>query len=312
MNRKPIIAVLAVLAIAASSCISAMQADSAPEAFVSLESAGGDLEDTARFEGALAVERQIIVTSRIDIRAADTRGAMDEITALAARSGGFVASATVNPTARGDRPPVISMTIRIPVALIGDTMGSIREIADEVVSESLETQDVTEEYVDLEARLGNLLRLEEELVAFLTEARTNPNAETDDVLRVFLQVSDVRAQIEELEGRKRFLDDRVDLATIGISITPTSSSNPIVDEGWTPGLVLRDALRELVDSLQNVADGAIWLGVFVLPLLVVIGIPLWIGLTIWLVRRRKRKKLSGEASASAGDRLDSGSPSNSE
>jgi len=310
MNRKTIVAALAVLAVTTSACAAQIQADRFDAADVSTQAAGGDFEEAALYDadGALSIERQIIVTSRIDIRAGDTRSAMDEITALAVRSGGFVASANVNPSSRADRPPVISMTIRIPVARIGDTMGAIRTIADEVVSESLETQDVTEEYVDLEARLANLLRLEQELVAFLTEARTNPNAETDDVLRVFLQVSDVRAQIEELEGRKRFLDDRVDLATIGISITPTASSNPIVDEGWTPGLVLRDALRELVDSLQTVADGAIWLAVFALPLLVVIGIPLWIGLFIWLRRRRR----SPQPAPVGADRLDSGSPSNSE
>ncbi len=312
MRLNQLLAGAAAVAIAASACSAGVESLSSTDGAVRAPESevGYDVKTAAGTETALPDERQIIITSRIDIRADDTRAAMDDITALAARSGGFVATATVNPSARPERPPVISMTIRIPADKVGDTMAAIRSIAGEVVSETLETEDITEEYVDLEARLRNLLRLEDELVAFLTEARTNPNSKTDDLLRVFQQVSDVRAQIEELEGRKRFLDNRVDLATVGISITPMASSDPIVDEGWTPSLVLKDALRRLVGSLQNVADAGIWLGVFAVPLLVVIGIPVWAALLIWLSRRKTRE--SREADDDAVDRLDSREPSNPE
>lgn len=317
MRPRKTIGLLGVLALALAGCAGQADMATAPPDNAFAESAGGrDLaqtEQTLLFDtdGELSIERQVIVTSRIDIRAEDTRETMDDVTALVVRSGGFVAAANVNPSA-SDRPPVISMTIRVPSPLIGETLDAIRDIAGEVVSESLETQDVTEEYVDIGARLRNLQRLEEELVAFLTEARNNPDAKTDDVLQVFVQVSDVRAQIEQLQGRMRFLDDRVDLATIGVTISPLPSSGPIVDEGWMPGLVLRDALRNLVSALQGAGDAAIWLGVFALPLVIVIGSPIWVGLVVWLVLRRRKAKRASIPAGPGADRLDSSSPSNPE
>ena len=65
---------------------------------------------------------------------------------------------------------------------------------------------------------------------------------------------------------------------------PEGTEPPIVDEGWQPGNVVRDALRATVDAFQSIVDGLIWVVLGVLPVLLVIGLPL-LGI-VWYWRRR--------------------------
>ena len=95
-------------------------------------------------------------------------------------------------------------------------------MADRVVTESLQSQDVTDQFVDIEAQLRNLYALEEELLALLSELRDNPNADPGKLLQVFDQIRITRGEIEQLEGRKQLLTDLVSLATISISIRKCS------------------------------------------------------------------------------------------
>jgi hypothetical protein len=158
-------------------------------------------------------------------------------------------------------------------------MDSIKDSVEKVVSESQTADDVTDQFIDLEARLTNLEALEVELRALLTEVRQQPEADPDKLLRVFNEIANVRGQIEQIQGQLDYLEDVVDLATLSIGLTPTPAVVPIADDTWEPVEVARDALRNLVTGFQGVADWAIGFALYTLPmLLILLGVPGLVGL----------------------------------
>lgn len=239
-------------------------------------------------------DRKVIRTGQIEIQVTDTLEIMDEISRLVDRSGGYVSSSEVQPTG-GDGQPLVTLTIRIPAGELDTALSTIRGLAEDVTYESIQSQDVTEEYVDIESRLRNLTALETELVALLAEVRQQENADPQKLLTVFNEVSNVRGEIEVLEGRRRLLEDQTSLSTINVSISPTPVSQPIVDEGWKPLVTVRNAAGDLVDALQTLGSGAIWFVVFALPVMLIVALPIWVGLR--LLKRASRRRAAVETPA---------------
>ena len=231
-------------------------------------------EDEGRGAANLGVptptDRKVIYDAAMQLEDAETRATFERLTALVQGSGGFVAAATVQEVEEEDQQPIISMTVRIPADRLTATLTAIRQEADRVVSESLSSQDVTEEFVDIEAQLRNLRALETELLALLAELRDNTDADPSKLLQVFDQIRQTRGEIERLEGRKQLLQNLVAMATLEIGISPTLASAPIVGEpAWEPLTVAKGALRDTVQALQAVADFLIRFVLNVLPILVI-------------------------------------------
>lgn len=232
------------------------------------------------------VDRKVIRTGQMEIQVSDTRGAMDAVTRLVDRSGGYVSSSEVNPSG-SDGQPTITLTIRVPAGDLDTALAAIRELSEEVVYESIQSQDVTEEYVDIESRLRNLTALETELVALLAEVRLQGDADPQKILTVFNEVSRVRGEIEVLEGRRRLIDNQASLSTISVTISPTPTSQPIVEEGWKPLETARDAAGDLLESLQTFGNVAIWLVVFALPVVLMVALAVWVLLRLIKVVQRR-------------------------
>jgi len=240
--------------------------------------------------------RQVIRRATLELHAGDTRAAYERITELVQTAGGFLASSQVYPTEGEGDEPQIAMTVRVPAAELDATMAAIKGSVDEVVSETQGAEDVTADYIDLEARLTNLRALEVELRALLQEVRMQPNADPEKLLRVFDEVSSVRGEIEQIQGQLAYLSDMTELATIEIGITRSPAAAPIVDEPWAPAETAKSALRSLVTGLQRAADAAISFGLYVLPMLLLILGPL--ALVGWFAYRRLMRRPSATVAGS--------------
>jgi hypothetical protein len=252
----------------------------------------GDLE--VDFE--TAGERRVVRQASLQLHASDTRAAFDEIVAVVESVGGFVADANVFPVADDDDQPTVSLRLRVPADQLNSTMAAVKDSVDEVVSETQGAQDVNEEFVDLEARLTNLEALEVELRALLQEVRMQDNADPEKILRVFNEVSSVRGQIEQIQGRLNYLSDLTSLATLEIGITQTPSGVPIVAEPWSAAEASRGALRSLVAGLQGAADWAISFALFALPMLIITLGPLVV-IGVFAYRRFFRRAAPGATPA---------------
>jgi hypothetical protein len=139
---------------------------------------------------------------------------------------------------------------------------------------STNSQDVTEEYADLDAQLRNLQATETRLLALMDKAQ-----KVDEILAVQRELSNTRGQIERIKGRMQYLQRTSDMAIIEVALQAKKS---ITDTGWKPVETLSSALRGLINFGKVLVDILIWLVIF---------IPLWavIGIIVWLVIRKKRK-----------------------
>jgi hypothetical protein len=241
--------------------------------------------------------RVIIYTGNMSLVVRDTEEAVTAITNLANEHGGFVAGSDIYQSGEALRG---SVSIRVPAERYQDMVAQLRNLALRVEQESSSTQDVTEEFTDLQARKTNLEFTEQALQQLLEERQTVGS--TSDILEVHRELTAIRGQIEQIEGRLRFLANQAALSTISIELTPDILYQPITVGGWEPQGVARQALQALVVALQALANVLIWLIVFALPLLGSFLIPVVILVLIvggvWQRRQLKRGGSGGSTAAS--------------
>jgi hypothetical protein len=145
---------------------------------------------------------------------------------------------------------------------------------------------VTQDYVDLGAQLRNLEATEIELRALLVTIRQNAK-KAAEVLEVHQQLVIIRGEIERTKGRLQHLRQAASLATIALDITPDAIAQPLVNAGWQPLVIVKDAGRALVVAVQHIATAAIWLLIYVVP---VVGIFAIVMTLAWKVYRRSRTR----------------------
>lgn len=243
-------------------------------------------------------ERIVIRTGSMALVVTDPQATSQQVTTLAARLGGYVVSATTSEYFVQD-PPVYDpasgapafeharhvradVSIRVPADQFDQALRELRALAVQIDSESISGQDVTSEYTDLESQLRNLRSAETQLQAIMADAR-----QTEDVLAVYNELVNIRGQIEMIEGQLKYYRESADMALITLSLTPDIANQPIDTGGWQAQGVARDALNALVSALQTLAGAAIWLALYVAPLLLLVGLPLW--LVVRGVRNRRPK-----------------------
>ena len=145
-----------------------------------------------------ATERMIVRTGNMSLVVEDVPIALDKIAALADGFGGYVISS--KRWGEGERF-VGDIAIRVPAEHFDDAMRALRELAVEVTSESTSSKDVTEEYVDLSAKLHNLEATEEQLLKIMEKAE-----KVEDILAVQRELSNIRGEIEQTKGRMQYLE----------------------------------------------------------------------------------------------------------
>lgn len=236
-------------------------------------------------------ERLIIRTANMSLVVTDTEEAMDTISRMAEENGGWVVNSSVfqyNETAKTG-----NITIRVPSAGFNSAMEALRSMAVEVQQESTSGQDVTEEFVDLSARLENLEATAERVRAFLDEAET-----VEEALAVNQELSRLESEIEAMKGRLQYLSQSASFSTITVDLTPDVVAQPIEPSNWRPAVTFRNAVDSLVEALQGVAEFGIWFVIYLLPLLLVVGIPLWlVGRFVMKRWRRRHNPMVAETAA---------------
>ncbi len=248
------------------------------------EQSAGDMRfapDTMPNDGsgaipAAATQQLIIKNGDLALRVEDVFAATAAVSTLASEAGGFVVSSSNSGLEQDLRAYI---TIRVPAERFEPTLTQLEALAVRVLSRSVSGSDVTEEFVDLEARLRNLEATRDRLLDMLNKA-----TRVQDALDVNLALSDVQGQIEQIQGRMRFLSESAALSTINVALEPVPVTPVLAADGWQPIQVARAALRDLLSFGQWLGNGLIVL---------VVWSPVWALLAFggWQGMRMVRRKL---------------------
>ena len=195
------------------SSISAGQRDSSVEFAsakeVEMSNGGGGFAGSAH--ALQTARRQVISTAEITLSVSVVQTAIDQTQSIVVGMGGFVERLS---SSGGPRRQRANMTIRVPQAQFFSAISRIEALG-VVQSRNLGAEDVSAQFIDLEARLKSSLREEESLLRLLE--RTQSVAE---ILAIERELFRVRAEIERAQGQLNYLERRVDLATIDLTLVP--------------------------------------------------------------------------------------------
>jgi hypothetical protein len=250
--------------------------------------------DGASGEGAAAAGEPPLVIKQAQIRlqVKDTDQAIDRMTQVVSDTGGYIVSNRVwYEQTGGESYKFATYTIAVPVDGFEVALRRLRTLAIKVVDESASGQDVSEEYVDLESRLGNLQATRDRIRGFLDQAQT-----VEESLRINNELATIEEQIEQVEGRMRWLSSRAAYSTITVQLdpdlpspTPTPTPTPTPDPIpylWDPGRTFENASGMAIKAGQFVVDAFIYLVVWI-PFAIPVA-------AVWLVYKivtGKRKNL---------------------
>ena len=195
-------------------------------------------------------QRKVISMASVSIEVEVVDFAVTEVQAIAESLGGFVEQLSSSGEAESERA---NITIRIPQAQFFPALERIASIG-EIQSRNVGSEDVSEQFIDLEARLKSSIREEQSLISLLERADT-----VGEILAIERELSRVRSEIERFQGQLNFLERRVDLATISIHIFPPKehiSAPPFasltIEVSGVTGSV--NEIRALASSLSGVLD----------------------------------------------------------
>lgn len=173
-----------------------------------------------------------------------------------------------------------TVTVRVPQEKLNDVLEYFRSLAVKVVSENLAGRDVTDEYVDIEARLATLLKTKVKFEAILEQAQ-----KVEDILKVQRELTNLQIQIDNLKGQQLYLEKTAQLSKVTVYLSTDELSLPYApSEAWRPKVVFKQAVRSLVKAIRKLGTALIWLAVYA-----VVALPV---LVIWLVLRRRKKQSS--------------------
>jgi hypothetical protein len=243
-----------------------------------------------------SAERMVIRTASMKVSVADPAQSMQAVQVLANTLSGYVVTSEVSNTS--DSAGVIyttsSITIRVPAEKLDEAMSQIRTMAADaktgVISESVSGQDVTSEYVDSESRLNNLKGAEKKLQELLDKA-----PDLQYTLEIFKQLTEIRSQIEVLQGQMKYLKESAQLSAVSVWFVAEVSLKPIEIGGWKPEGAARAALQALINAAQGLGTFLIWFAIAWLPFLIPFGLIAYF--IIKAILKAKAKRLAEKQKA---------------
>lgn len=229
----------------------------------------------AKQTDAQAPERLVIKTADISLQVASARDAEAQLRALVGQLGGYVVKVE---TTGADEQMASRVIFRVPAERFEQALTGAQGLAQKVLARTVGGDDVTEEFVDLDSRLRNLEATRDRLLAFLQKAES-----VEDALKVNDSLTQIQGEIEQIQGRRQFLQRSAALATISVYLSPVPTTPILAEDGWQPIVVARGALHDLLAFGQGLAN---------LAIVVLVWLPVWLPLllaALWFGRRRRRR-----------------------
>lgn len=222
--------------------------------------------------------RMIIKTGWLNLVVKDVLEAIGKISKFVEENGGWVVSSNVSEL---EKIPSGSITVRVPAEKFNEAMNFFKNLATRVSNERIQAQDITEEYVDLEARLKNLKATEDQLLELMKRTGT-----ISEILEVQRELTNIREQIEQIKGRIQYLEQSVKMSSITVNLALSEELLPVPPaEKWRPKYVL-------LQTWKNVLG--FWKGFSYFLIRLIVWAQVWVpALIVILVIKKIWKKKKG-------------------
>lgn len=213
-------------------------------------------------------DRKIVKSASLELRAQSLEWTVAKIQEIVKNVGGYVENANVTQPLAGTKTAWLS--VRVPADRLDVTVDESKKAASSVVSENMNASDMTDQDVDLTARLNAKRAEEAALVSLLDRA-----AKVSDVIEVTNRLSIVRSEIERLQAEQRSLQGQVAMASVSMSITEDPrvavDTNAVRD-----GNVVKQSVTDI--SRWGIALGSALVALLIsgVPVLVVYGFVIWV------------------------------------
>jgi hypothetical protein len=233
--------------------------------------------------------RRVVKKASLALEVKVPSDALSAATRIAEREGGFVSSTSraVESTHGRQADGPVTLVLRVPSARFGSALDGLRRLGLGTGSEDVTTEDVSEEFIDLDARIRNQRELESQFLQILKQA-----TKVEEALHVQREIATVRTEIDRMQGRRNFLDRETSLSTITLTLT---RPRPLVTASFSDfGTSVARAASDSVNVGAGIVTGSIRVLGVLLPLALLIGLPLgW--LTRFGLRRLRRTAVVSEA-----------------
>lgn len=218
--------------------------------------------------GPADIDRKIVKNGDMTLEVNDIATALTGAAAIAKDLNGYVVSSNK----WGDKDITYGqISIRVPSDRFDEAFDRLRQLAVNVPDERTTSEDVTEQYTDLQAQLRNKEATEAQYLEILKKAE-----KVEDILAVQRELSNVRGEIEQLKGRIQYIERTSDMALINVNLQKTK---PLGGTAWSALETLKSAARGLVGFGKVLASILIWVAIFspvwIIILLVVLYFMRW-------------------------------------
>lgn len=231
-------------------------------------------------------DRMIIRTGTMNLETENFSETENSIKELASRFSGYLTNSGSSVNTSGKKQGTVEA--RIPSQNFDNFISEAGKTG-KVMSLNINGDDITEEYIDTDARCKTQKALEERLIKLLEEK----TAKLTDVVEVEEKLADVRAQIESMEGRLRFLKSQSDYSTLTVSIFEPSLLQTSTGGGFF--YEIEEAFGKGLNGFTEVLSGLITFIVSFSPVLI-LGLIIYLTLKKYF-RNRKIKKTEIQTSA---------------
>jgi hypothetical protein len=213
----------------------------------------------------------------LEVKAVDQ--ALAALRTLAEKSGGYVTSEQRSRDERGVGRGML--VARVPSGTLDSLTSALKSVGT-VLRFQVSANDISEEYFNLELRLRNQRQLEGRLLELLNR----PGNRLSDLLETERELARVRSEIDQLEGRQRFWDNRVSLSTVTVEVhEPRPAVAGAQGGAWA---ALKKSFSDAADNFVLAVAGIIAATGALIPIVVVLAVVLY-GLGRWWKWRRRRR-----------------------
>lgn len=244
------------------------------------EEAARSAADRSGFQGAdpaTGLNKKLIYRANVVMEVADYAKAQSEIRNLITLAGGYIMEFSEQESTHELGGTFI---LKVPASGFSSFLDRLEDIKPESLQQSIQGQDVSEEYVDLESRLKVKQATEERYLKFIDEA-----TKTTQLVEYVNELERIQTEIEQIKGRMRYIDSNVSFSTIEIRVYQPED-NSLVQKNEAQAPLLKRVQNALTGSIEVISVMLQWVVVIIAGALPVLAIAVVIGVLVWLVRRK--------------------------